>query len=103
MQLLNLVAVLINDLNRPLGQLIVRNVQLIQRMNLFIGVRINIEMVHVDKHALKALICDLVVNQVKNTQLGREKLWDLVEDCVVDLCITQLQLLQVWEGCEQLY
>jgi hypothetical protein len=26
----------------------------------------------------------------------------LVEDCVVDLCITQLQLLQVREWCEQL-
>jgi hypothetical protein len=74
MQLLNLVAVLINDLNGPLGQLIVRNVQLIQGMNLLIGVGINIKMVHVDKHALKAFICDLVVNQVENTQLGREKL-----------------------------
>jgi hypothetical protein len=74
MQLLNLVTVLINDLNGPLGQLIVGNVQLIQRMNLFIRVRINIEMVHVDKHALKTFICDLVVNQVEKTQLGREKL-----------------------------
>ena len=76
--------------------------QLIQGMNLLVWIRINIKMVHVDKHALKALICDLVVNQVENTQLGREKLWDLVEDCVVDLCITQLQLLQVREWCEQL-
>jgi hypothetical protein len=74
MQLLNLVTVLINDLNGPLGQLIVGNMQLIQGMNLLVWIRINIKMVHVDKHALKALICDLVVNQVENTQLGREKL-----------------------------
>ncbi len=62
MQLLNLETVLVNNLNRPLRQLIVRYVQLIQRMNFLVLICIHIKVVHVDKHTLQALVCDLVVD-----------------------------------------
>lgn len=53
MQLLDLIAILMNDLHRPLRELIIRDIQLIQRMHLLITDLLrDIVVVHVDEHRL---------------------------------------------------
>jgi hypothetical protein len=64
MQLLNLKAVLMYNLNRSMRQSIIRDIQLIQRMQFILSRVAQLVVTHVHKHALKAIISYSVIDQV---------------------------------------
>lgn len=90
MQLFDLVTVLMNDFDGPLRQLIVTDVQLVHSVHLILILRTAI--VHVHEHAFQPIVRDLVINQVQDPDFRWEKLRQLNQDHIVDLCAVQLQL-----------
>jgi hypothetical protein len=88
MQLFDLVTVLMNDFDGPLRQFVVTYVQFVNSVHLILILRT--AMVHVHKHTFQPIIRYFVINQVQDPDFWWEKLRQLNQDHIVDLCAVQL-------------